>query len=82
MDVERARDLFHLNHTEAARITHLTPRQQALLKRPDLAKVINLHVDPESYWIYTNTPMDNARLDAATSGASLTEAVSDLAAHG
>jgi type IV secretion system protein VirB4 len=82
MDVDRARDLFHLNHTEAARITHLIPRQQALLKRPDLAKVVNLHVDPESYWIYTNTPMDNARLDAATSVASLTEAVSDLAAHG
>jgi type IV secretion system protein VirB4 len=81
MDVERARELFHLNHTEAARITHLIPRQQALLKRPDLAKVVNLHVDPESYWIYTNTPTDNARLDAATAGTSLTEAVSDLAAH-
>jgi type IV secretion system protein VirB4 len=82
MDVERARDLFHLNHTEAARITHLIPRQQALLKRPGLAKVVNLHVDPESYWIYTNTPLDNARLDAATAGASLTDAVNDLAAHG
>ena len=44
------------------------PRQQALLKRPDLAKVINLHVDPESYWIYTNTPLDN---DAASRAAAV-----------
>ena len=48
--------LFHLNQTEAALIAHLVPRQQVLLKRPDVAKVLNLHVDPSSYWIYTNTP--------------------------
>ena len=58
LDLERARELFHLNHTEAELITQLRPRQQALLKRPDLSKVINLHVDPQSYWIYTNTPPD------------------------
>ena len=46
MDLDRARELFHLNHTEAALITHLVPRQQALLKRPDVSKVLNLHVDP------------------------------------
>ena len=33
-----------------------------LLKRPDLAKVLTLAVDPKSYWIYTNTPIDNARV--------------------
>ncbi len=63
MDLDRARELFHLNHTEAALITQLRPRQQALLKRPDLSKVINLHVDPTSYWIYTNTPPDADRGD-------------------
>ena len=61
MDVERARELFHLNHTEASLITHLLPRRQALLKRPDVAKVINLQVDPESYGIYTNAPTENVR---------------------
>jgi type IV secretion system protein VirB4 len=60
MDVDRARQLFHLNHTEASLITSLVPRQQALLKRPDLAKVINLHVDPGSAWIYANTPIDRS----------------------
>jgi type IV secretion/conjugal transfer VirB4 family ATPase len=80
MDVERARELFHLNHTEADLITRLLPRQQALLKRPDLAKVINLHVDPESYWIYTNTPPDNARLQALGLGDDIRAAVTRLAA--
>jgi type IV secretion system protein VirB4 len=56
MDLQRARDLFHLNHTEASLITTLRPRQQALLKRPDIAKVINLHVDPESRAIFANEP--------------------------
>ena len=32
-----------------------------MLKRPDLAKVLTLAVDPKS-WIYTNTPIDNARV--------------------
>ena len=43
-------------------LTRLIPRQQILLKRPDLAKVLTLDVDPKSYWIYTNTPLDNDRV--------------------
>jgi hypothetical protein len=35
-----------------------------LLKRPQLAKVLTLNVDPQSYWLYTNTPLDNARVAA------------------
>ena len=35
-----------------------------LLKRPELAKVLTLRVDPKSYWIYTNTPIDNERVAA------------------
>jgi type IV secretion system protein VirB4 len=66
MDLARARELFHLNHTEAALIQNLRPRQQALLKRPDLSKVINLHVDSQSYWMYTNTPPDNEQLRSAS----------------
>jgi type IV secretion/conjugal transfer VirB4 family ATPase len=81
MDVERARALFHLNHTEAALITQLIPRQQALLKRPGFSKVVNLRVDAESYWIYTNTPMDNARLDALTASGTLSDAVRRLSAR-
>jgi hypothetical protein len=79
MDLVRARELFHLNDTEAALIAHLLPRQQVLLKRPDVAKVLNLHVDPESYWIYTNTPIDNDRLATVRRDRDLRHAVELLA---
>ena len=81
MDLDRARDLFHLNHTEAELIPRLQPRRQPLLKRPDLAKVINLHVDPQSYWIYTNTPPDNDRLNVASVGRDLRGALDSVLAH-
>lgn len=80
MNLARARELFHLNETEASLIARLVPRQQALLKRPDVAKVVNLHVDPQSYWIYTNTPVDNARLASLRQDGSLETVVDRLAA--
>jgi type IV secretory pathway VirB9-like protein len=55
-------ELFQLNEMELDLLTGLVPRQQVLLKRSDLAKVLTLTVDPKSYWIYTNTPIDNARV--------------------
>ena len=55
-------ELFQLNDMELDLLTGLVPRRQILLKRPDLAKVLTLAVDPKSYWIYTNTPIDNARV--------------------
>ena len=45
-------------------LASLMPRRQMLLKRPDLTKVLTLAVDPKSYWIYTNTPLDNDRVAA------------------
>src|SRR4029077_6422670 len=68
MDLERVRDLFHLNQTEAALVAQLRPRQQLLIKRPDLAKVVNLHVDPQSYRIYATAAGHHARAHAATKG--------------
>jgi type IV secretion/conjugal transfer VirB4 family ATPase len=48
--IDRAvyQSLFHLNETEADCIATLIPRQQILLKRPEVAKVLNLNVDPTS----------------------------------
>lgn len=57
-------ELFQLNDMELDLLTGLVPRQQILLKRPDLTKVLTLTVDPKSYWIYTNTPVDNERVAA------------------
>ena len=61
MDRAAYRERFHLNETEADLIARLIPKQQFLIKRPDLAKVANLHVDSAGYWLYTNSPYDNAR---------------------
>ena len=64
LDRRQYAELFQLNEMELDLLTGLIPRQQMLLKRPDLAKVLTLTVDPKSYWIYTNTPLDNERLSA------------------
>ena len=48
-------ELFHLNETEADRIATLVPRQQFLLKQPDVAKVLNLHVDAKSASLLSGT---------------------------
>jgi type IV secretion/conjugal transfer VirB4 family ATPase len=57
-------DLFQMNDMELDLVTALIPRRQILLKRPDLTKVLTLTVDPKSYWIYTNTPIDNEHVTA------------------
>jgi len=64
MDRARYAELFQMNEMELDLLAALMPRQQILLKRPDLTKVLTLAVDPKSYWIYTNTPIDNDRVAA------------------
>jgi len=61
MDQELYRRQFHLNDSEVALIATLLPKQQFLIKTPELAKVANLHVDRRSYWLYTNDPYDNRK---------------------
>jgi len=65
MDQELYRRQFHLNDTEIALIAALLPKQQFLIKTPELAKVANLHVDRRSYWLYTNDPYDNRKRQEA-----------------
>jgi len=61
MDRDLYRRQFHLNETEVELVANLIPKQQFLIKTPELAKVANLHVDPKSYWLYTNDPYDNKK---------------------
>jgi type IV secretion/conjugal transfer VirB4 family ATPase len=61
MDRDLYRRQFHLNQNEVEIIANLVPKQQFLIKTPELAKVANLHVDPKSYWLYTNNPYDNKK---------------------
>jgi type IV secretion system protein VirB4 len=61
MDRDLYRRQFHLNETEVELISGLFPKQQFLIKTPELAKVANLNVDAKSYWLYTNDPYDNKK---------------------
>jgi len=62
MNIAQYRDLLQLNEMEVSVLGNLAPKRQVLLKRGILAKVLELNVDPKSYWIYTNTPIDNERV--------------------
>jgi type IV secretion/conjugal transfer VirB4 family ATPase len=64
LDPRQYAELFQLNERELDLLAGLAPRQQILLKRPDVTKVLSLSVDPKSYWIYTDTPVDNERVAA------------------
>jgi type IV secretion system protein VirB4 len=64
LDRAQYAELFQLNEMGLDLLSALTPRSQFLLKRPDLTKVLVLAVDPKSYWIYTNTPIDNELVTA------------------
>ena len=61
MDRDLYRRQFHLNENEVDFISTLVPKQQFLIKTPELAKVANLTVDRKSYWLYTNDPFDNRK---------------------
>ena len=58
---EEAGALFRLNESEVDRIRALTPKRELYLRRPDEAAVLRLEVDPESYWLYTSSPLDAER---------------------
>jgi type IV secretion/conjugal transfer VirB4 family ATPase len=61
MDRDLYRHQFHLNQNEIELIAGLLPKQQFLIKTPELAKVANLCVYRKSYWLYTNDPYDNRK---------------------
>ena len=65
MDRDLVPHHFHLNEREVELISGLVPKQQFLIKTPELAKVANLTVDPKSYWLYTNDPYDNRKRQQA-----------------
>jgi type IV secretion system protein VirB4 len=79
--IDRAQhtDLFGLNDMELDRLANLEPKGEVLLKRTDITKVLKVKVDPRSYWLYTNTPADNARREAAIAQYGFEEALNQLA---
>jgi type IV secretion/conjugal transfer VirB4 family ATPase len=77
---DRYAQLFHLNETELALHQELVARRQFLLKRPGIAKVLDLNVDAQSYGLYTNTPLDNERFNALVRDHGFDEALRRFAA--
>jgi type IV secretion/conjugal transfer VirB4 family ATPase len=73
-------EVFQLNHVEVDRLRKLAPRRQFLLKRPGLAKVLNVNVDPFSYALYTNTPVENERINALIKEHGLSQGLEEFAA--
>jgi len=76
---DEAGALFRLNEAELARVRELTPKRELYLRRPDEAAVLRLEVDPESYWLYTSSPLDAERRAEAVKTYGLAKALEVLA---
>jgi len=63
MNADVYREQFHLNAHQAEIIRTLTPKRKLFLHTPDVSRELTLEVDPKSYWLFTNSPIDNARRD-------------------
>ena len=57
--------VFRLNDTEMQTIRSLIPKRELYLRRPTASAVMQLVVDPVSYWLYTSNASDAARRAAA-----------------
>ena len=54
----KAAETFRLNPSEVNTIRGLIPKRELYLRRPEAAGVLRLEVDPQSYWLYTSSPLD------------------------
>ena len=70
---------FRLNDTEMATIRGLLPKRELYLRRAQEAGVVRLEVDPESYWLYTSSPVDSERRAEAVAEHGLAAALEVLA---
>ena len=70
---------FRLNDTEMQTIRGLLPKRELYLRRAQEAGVVRLEVDPESYWLYTSSPVDGERRAEAVAEHGLASALEVLA---
>ena len=56
---------LRLHPAELAKIRALVPKNELYFRRPDSAGIIQLNVDPKSYWLYTSSPIEAARRQKA-----------------
>ena len=76
---DEAGALFRLNEAEVAQVRELTPKRELYVRRPDEAAVLRLEVDPESYWLYTSSPLDAEKRAVAVAKHGLVRALEVLA---
>ena len=50
---------------EADLVRALIPKNELYFRRPDSAGILQLNVDPQSYWLYTSSPIEAARREKA-----------------
>ena len=62
MNVEQYRELLQLNEMELSVLAEPRAKAPSAYEARSCRKVLELNVDPKSYWIYTNTPIDNERV--------------------
>ena len=74
-------DVFRLNEAEMHTIRGLIPKREMYLRRATAAAVLRLDVDPESYWLYTSSPLDAERRAAAVAEHGLAAGLRVLASH-
>jgi len=76
---DQATDTFRLNDREAELIRSLIPKRELYLRRPGSSGILQLDVDPRSYWLYTSSLLDAERRDKAVAQYGLVEALNHLA---
>ena len=78
----KAAETFRLNPSEVNTIRGLIPKRELYLRRPDSAGVLRLEVDPESYWLYTSSPLDAQKRAEAVKRYGLEGALEQLGLNG
>jgi type IV secretion system protein VirB4 len=74
-------DVLQLTPTEQNKVRLMAPKRQFLLKRDGLSKVLNLNLDPRSYWLFTTNPFEAKRREQLVAEFGL-EAALDILAGG
>jgi type IV secretion system protein VirB4 len=80
-DLAAYQRMFHLNEREVELFSALIPKRQFLVKTAHRSKVLNVHLDPNAYWQYTNSPYDNERRRQAIEEHGLEKGLKALAAQ-
>jgi type IV secretion system protein VirB4 len=78
LDADFYGEVLQLTATEQEKVRRLVSKRQFLLKREGLSKILNLNVDPKSYWLFTTNPYEAKRRQEALAQGGLESALDIL----